>query len=219
MPETARSSHRTIARAQLRDAPSLTLAAGRRGKGDVIRYALPQGPVVVKDYAARSIVWRWLGRLQLAREERAYRRLGELSGVPRWIGRIDRDAIAVEAIEGQPLAAHHDRGALFSQLQAIVEQLHARGLAHWDLRSERNLLVRNDGGLVVVDFGSAFDLRRWPASLRRRLQAPDRSALLKWKLRWEVAPLTDEERRSLQRFERWRRFWIFNRPRGARRVD
>lgn len=47
-----------------------------------------------------------------------------------------------------------DRGCMFKQLMRGVDFLHARGIAHRDIKSE-NLLLAKDGCLKIADFGTA----------------------------------------------------------------
>lgn len=174
----------------------------------------------MKDFAAKSGFWRLLGRFQVAREAAAYASLAGVEGVPRFFGRIDAHAIAIERIEGPQLAFAPDRferGSLYvEQLRAIVARLHAKGLVHNDLRGRENVLVRPDGSLVVVDLAAALRLDP-KGRLFRLFAAADEAALLKWKALLAPGTFTDDERAFLERFARWRRLWPFNRK--ARRGE
>jgi len=176
---------------------------------------------VVKDFGGKNWWVRSIGRLQIAIERRAYRHLAGVDGIPRCLGRIDSLALVIEYVDGLPLGMLPDRTgeglARFAQLARIVAAMHARGVVHWDLRARRNVLIRPDGRLFVVDFASAMYLR--PGGLLhrllfRRMRSPDRSALMKWKEILEAGALTDEETRFVERHRRWRRLWIFNRKGG-----
>ena len=179
--------------------------------------------MVVKDFGDKSWWVRLLGRLQIWTEQRAYRRLDGVDGVPRYFGRVDPYALAIEYIDGRPLGIlpdrAHDGADRFERLSRIVADIHARGVVHWDLRARRNVLIRPDGRLFVVDFAGAMTLR--PGGflhrmLFRRFCATDRSALLKWKDILEAGPWTEEERLFVERHRRLRRWWIFNRKGGGR---
>lgn len=206
-----------ISRERLSAAPSTILKRGRLVKADVTLYQLPECPVVVKDFAEKPLWVRLLGRLQIAREHRAYRHLGEIDGVPTFFDRIDADAIALEWVDGDVMDDESATRAQYEQLVAITAALHQRGVVHFDLRARRNLLAARDGSFYVVDFGGAILIDRdgW---LGRRLfpwlATPDRSALLKWKRLWRAGALSAEEAQFEQRFERWRRWWPFNRKRN-----
>lgn len=205
-------------RSELAAATKWVLRSGRRKKADLYVVDLGEGPMLVKDFATKSPWYRLLGRIQTSRETRSYRRLQGESCVPALVGRIDRHALAVEEVPGELLAfaASRFREAerYLASLRAGVERLHELGIAHMDLRSRDNVLLRPDGEVVLVDLAGAIHLR--PGSMLHRLffrllTLPDRAALLKWK--WMIAPerLTDEERIAFDRFQSVRRLWPFNR--------
>jgi hypothetical protein len=116
------------------------------------------GPIVVKDFAARPWPIRGLlGPWHLDREERAYARLRAVAGVPGLVGRIDRQAIAIEYVAGPTLAAKRPGdlpASFFDRLDAIVASMHAAGVAHADLH-RHDVLVGPDGGPRIVDFSTA----------------------------------------------------------------
>jgi hypothetical protein len=190
------------------------LHRGAPNKADLLLVDVDGVVVVVKDFATKPWPWRLLGRLQIGREAAAYRHLVGVEGVPRYFGRVDAHAIAIEKIDGVQLAFAPDRferGVDYVEaLRAIVARLHARGLVHNDLRGRENVLVRAGGSLVVVDLAAA--LRLEPGGiLFRLLAAADEAALLKWKALLAPGTFSDEERAFLERFARWRRLWPFNR--------
>jgi hypothetical protein len=196
------------------------LHRGERNKADLLLLDLGDGPMVVKDFATKAWWVRLLGRLQIAREHRAYRVLGRLPGVPRLVCRVDALALAIERVEAEQLGKAPDRradgAAKLAALREVVSRFHAVGLAHLDLRARENVLVSPAGQVYVVDFASAVSFR--PGSLGHRLLFPwfrrvDESALLKWKVLLEAGRLSDRERAFLKRHAFWRSLWIFN-PRG-----
>jgi len=200
------------------------LQGGRPAKADLWIVDSAHGPLVVKDFAAKPWWSRIAGRLQIARECRAYRWLGPQPFLPRLAGRVDAHALAIEWIEAVELARsplREERGAeLLERLREVVRRLHRAGLAHLDLRGRENVLVDRTGRIFVVDLASAIWLR--PGGLAHRLlfaalALADDAALLKWKRLLEVGPYTDEEHRFLERFRRWRMLWPFNRKGAARR--
>jgi hypothetical protein len=144
--------------------------------------------LVVKDFAPRTALVRaTLGRWIARREQRAWRALAEHPAVPRWVGAIDALAFVVEQRVGRPLSrsvARETPAAFFADLARAVDEMHARGVLHLDLRHQGNVLVGADGAPVLVDFGSALVLP--PGSLRARLARAllgwiDRSAVAKWR--------------------------------------
>ena len=193
------------------------LIRGVGGKADVLVVAVDGVKVVVKDFAPRKAWARLAGRLQIARETRAYARLRGVPGVPAFVGRIDPWALAVEHVEGERLAFAKippaDGPRHVARLRAILDAIHARGIVHNDLRGRENVLLRADGDLAVVDFAAAARFR--PGSLAHRLvfkalAMADEAAFLKWKGLLAPGSYTTAESIYLRRFERWRALWPFN---------
>ncbi len=194
------------------------LKKGGPHKADLLLVDAGEGPMVVKDFGGKSAWWRLLGRIQIAREHRAYRRLAGVPGLPALIGRVDAHALAVEKVEGEPLAFardRHERAAVYlARLRRVLDELHARGVVHHDLRGRENVLARDGGDVAIVDLAGAVCFR--PGSLAFRLLFPlllrtDEAAYLKWKAMLAPGSLTEDEERSLARHRRWRRLWPFNR--------
>jgi hypothetical protein len=210
-----------LTRGQLEATEREFLKKGAWYKADLVVADFGEGPVVVKDFAAKSLPVRLLGRLQVSRELRAYRFLGRIPGIPALVGRVDAHAIAIEKIEGRQLGfmpdMTDDGAAKLAQLRRIMDSMHAVGVVHWDLRARQNVLLTPDGELFVIDFASAMRLK--PGSLVHRLFFPlmswiDETAYLKWKGILEAGPYTDEELAMLRRARFWRRLWLFNRKDG-----
>jgi serine/threonine protein kinase len=204
-----------------------TLKLGGPTKADLHVVDIGDGPLVIKDFAHKAWWVRWTGRLQISRECRAYARLGSMPGVPRLVGRVDAHALALELIEGEELAFSPRRlehGVEFlEQLRRIVSSMHARGLAHLDLRNRENVMLDASGRVCIVDLASAIWFR--PGGLAHRLffgwfKFTDDSAILKWKDRLRAGEYTEREREFLRRFSILRMLWIFNRkPSSAKGRD
>ena len=221
----------SLTRAELAAASAGYLKRGAWSKADVLLVLARQGRFVVKDYAAKSWPVRAAGRLQLRREERAYRALAGIHGIPRLGRRIDRHAIAVEYIEGMRLPKYHKyrpTPALAVRLQRLLEEIHGKGVIHNDLRSRDNLIVTPAGTLCLIDFSSALTFA--PGGIGRALLMPffmrnERKAFLKWKSALAPELMSEEEWSVHRRFALLRRLWPFNpkrdlevkRARAARR--
>jgi hypothetical protein len=128
-------------------------------KAVIDRVDAPEGVFVVKDVASRPFwVRALLGPWQLRREIRAYRRLAGLPGIPRFVGVVDRQAIALQFIDGRPLQSAPRRSidpAFFDRLEALVQAVHARGVAHGDLH-HGDVLVGPEGSPYLVDFSTSW---------------------------------------------------------------
>ena len=174
--------------------------------------------LLVKDVRYTAPVFRYtLGRWNLRREVKAYRRLSGLECVARYLGRFDADAIVLERMDAVPLS--RERAAeldvsFFDELLECVEAMHDRGIVHLDLRHRSNLLVGADDRPRLIDFENAFYLGR--NFLSRRLLIPlfawiDRSAVLKFRVRYFPDEVSERETRKNRFYSRIRRLWPFGR--------
>jgi hypothetical protein len=206
-----------ITRGQFEAADTDLLKDGGRKKADLRIMRFAGDAVVIKDFGRKAWWVRWIGRLQITREYKAYRWLDPMRGLPALVGRVDDHALAVQRVNGRQLGfatdLHADGAPVYRRLRAVVDDMHSRGLVHLDLRGRENILVGDDGEIHIVDFASAFWFR--PGSLFHRLFFPrmqrvDLSAVLKWKRTLNAGPLTEREQAFLKRFDYWRALWVFN---------
>jgi len=177
---------------------------------------------VLKDFSAKSLLVRLIGRAQVAREVQVYRALAGVEGVPVFLGRPTSQSLLIGYIEGRRLSK--ERGAadaprLAARLQALVNEFHRRGVAHVDLRGRDNILVDAARRVWVLDFGASWlrgdgtPVRRWLFALGSLV---DRAAVLKWRLLLAPESVGPAERSSHERFRRLRKLWPFNPKRDAR---
>ena len=206
-----------LSRAALWASRLRTIHPGSATKASVWVASSPGGAVLVKDVAPMHPLFRVIhGRRVLAREERALAALAGAPGVPRLVARVDRDALAMEQLDAEPLRRHLDPRRLrcaLAQLSERVAGLHARGVVHLDLRQKRNILVGVGGDAYLVDFQSALVLGTdgWRGVLFRRLKRIDEGAVLKFKARYAPDLLDADELKQARRAERWLRLWVFHR--------
>ncbi|UCB50357.1 MAG: hypothetical protein JSW56_05655 [Deltaproteobacteria bacterium] len=164
---------------------------------------------VVKDYSSNRFLYRnTIGRFLLWRESKAYRRLKGLRGVPTCYGVIDGLALVMEEISGRNIEGLENEGGLseefFHNLQALVENVHSRGLAHCDLKRAPNILLGQDERPYIVDWSASIsekEFRVFPLNLiYQRFLRDDLNAITKMRLRHcpeSVAP--DEKIRYTHR--------------------
>ena len=142
----------------------------------------------------------WVGRLLAAREEAALERLADLDGIPRFIGRWGATGFVREFVEGHPLAKEERVADDFhARLRALIDEIHARGMAYVDLEKCENVLVGDDGRPYLFDFQIAWYVPEswggelWPLRrLRRWFQAGDRYHLIKLQRRTRPDQLSPE---------------------------
>jgi len=144
------------------------------------RYRGPDGePVCLKHYHTEPwLGWPldWAGRRMADREVRHYRLLQGVDGVPRLLGRVGPSALAHAWVEGHDLLDETGRlpDDFFDRLEALVESVHARGMAYVDMNKPDNVLVTPGGRPFLVDFQISWAPRpsRGPLGrLKRRLLA------------------------------------------------
>ena len=169
----------------------------RRGGGsrpDVLLVEVSGRKAVLKDHGACDPWFATvLGPLLSAREARALTRLDGIRGVPRLLGRPNARSLLLEHIDAEPLDKRKedtDWVAFFKHLEELLAKIHARGIAHCDLRSPYNTLIDYEARPVVVDFVASVSRGRWwnfvANWIFERFAVVDKGALNK--LKKSVAP-------------------------------
>lgn len=142
------------------------------------------------------------GRFVQEHEEAIYARLAGIPGVPRWLGRVGATGYALEYMDGAPLDhVPNPPPGYFSNMRALYDAVHARGVAYCDANKRSNMLVGPQGQAILVDFQISLARRDdlpWPLrSLLRRfvayMQGKDIYHLYKHKRRISPQELTEEE--------------------------
>jgi len=203
-----------LARERLASLPRRRLHGGRNFTKAVVDLVEIDGrTIILKDIASRPWPVRLLlGPWQLDREGRAYRALAGVRGTPAFVARIDRQAIALEYVPGRSLASYR-RGELkadfFDRLDRLLDDIHARGVAHGDLH-RHDVLAGPGGEPYLVDFSTSMVAAHGAGALARFLfrqmcRADRRSAV---KLRQRFLPGSRApvpERSGLYRVGGWAR--------------
>jgi len=183
--------------------------------------------LLVKDYTPRPLLIRvFLGRRVLRHEHKILTELDGVEGIPRPRGMPDADTLLMEFIDGEDLhdSAEHAAGARFSleflhQLKSIIDDMHARGVSHGDIR-RRNILRSRDGAPYLIDFATAVSTAGSRRMLRRMLfracRQADLSAVLRLQRRHFPDSLTEAEARLLEQAPWYLRLGRFLRKRVYR---
>jgi hypothetical protein len=196
-----------IKRTDLARYPVKVLRAGKPWQPDILLVETDGGRCVVKDYKPRGLLCRvGLGLWSVAHEAAMYRRLSGQAGIPRYYGKLDRYALAVEYIPARSAAELKGRpvpAIFFDRLRELVDRIHDRGFVLADLRNRGNVLITETFEPYLVDLCTAFDRGAWfnlPKRLLHRIFFQD-DLLGVLKLKRHLAPdlLTREEAERLDR--------------------
>jgi hypothetical protein len=204
-----------LSEADFRGPAARIFQQGGWGKADILLLESPSRKAIVKDFSRKLLPVRWYGRWQIRREASIYRKLSGIQGVPRYFGRIGKNAMAIEYVEGERISHWRRRELppeLFTRLWRLIEAIHARGIVHIDLRKRDNILISPSGEVFIIDFNASFRFdpgsrgARWFLPALRKI---DHFGFLKWKAALAPGQLSEEERHAFRRMSFLRRFWIF----------
>lgn len=172
---------------------------------DVWKVYGKDGPKVWKTFReSPSLLRRTICRWIAAREARNLRLLEGMDGIPRLISMPEPWTIEMTWLNAEPLPEVKQSlpQAYFIRLDAMLSEMHSRGLNHGDLRRKNLLRDTETGEPRLLDFaqslyGSTQSSLYFKIIVQRAFEI-DRLKLLKLK-KWYLggAALTDEERRDL----------------------
>ncbi|MCX7625997.1 MAG: phosphotransferase [Candidatus Sumerlaeaceae bacterium] len=153
---------------------------------------------VWKDYSRRRLWGKLWGKFVVARETRALARLRGLPGVPQVLTVVRPAGLVMEFLDGHVLPRKGIREKVshqfFTQAFSLLAEIHARGVAHGDIR-RKNIMVLRTGAPAFIDFQTAVlrSGRFWGNSLFRLMCKVDRWNLLRIKARSFPRYITQEE--------------------------
>ena len=220
-PETTRQPNvwRGLSRRAMEEATVGFLHEGRNCQSTIRVLEIAGQRAVAKDYARTPPFFRrFVAPFLLNREERALRFLAGTVGVPQVFARIDRQALVLELIEGKPID-HFQNGELapevFARVQEVIDRIHARGVAHGDLKRRGNLMVTPQGEVFLIDFAASLigkrALRPVVNWLQREVARVDDKCVPRLKMKAAPELMTDDDRRKLEtptKLERWARRYL-----------
>ena len=192
--------------------PPQYLARGRLANADVRLVESDGRRWVVKDFSVcpgwvRHTVGRWF----IGRELKALQRLQGIPGIAANPVRVDAFALAYLFVEGRALnecPPGQPSADFFLALESSVKAMHARGIAHLDLRNRGNILVDSSQRPVLIDFQSHVPLPRWFPPLARYLEKIDLSGVYKAWGRSLPGTLDETRQRVLDSVNSWRKWWV-----------
>lgn len=198
------------------DLPVERVLRAKRGLwSPVITVVTHQGRrVLLKDYRPKNVLARTVLAPVLVRREFAIlKRLEGIRGIPRAIGMMEGRALLLEVIDGVSLGKFRAGAlpeAVYHELVEVVRAMHARRVAHLDLRQKKNIMIA-DGHPYLIDFANAVHVPKHSAlsGLFPFFCSIDESGLLKFKNRYFPHLLTADDRQALRRHHLYRRWWVF----------
>lgn len=136
--------------------PAVSRPLSRGYQGKVWLFEHPAKKLVIKTAPDHGVAKKILG-FALKREYQVYTRLAGLTGVPCCYGFFNNRFLVLEFIDGESLrkGEPEDRDYFYKRLLDLITALHARGVAHVDLKRKNNILVVNGREPYLVDFGVA----------------------------------------------------------------
>jgi serine/threonine protein kinase len=130
---------------------------GEGYQASVERFDGPFGALVVKRPHGSPLLGR-AARAAIVREADAYERLAGIPGIPHSYGLIDGQLV-LEYVAGESLRVREgslaDRHRFFERMLATLDAMHARGVAHGDLKRKDNTIVGPSETPYLIDFGIA----------------------------------------------------------------
>jgi len=203
-----------LTRADVRGWPATVLKDEGEGAARIVRFDLPDGGVIVKEWAPRRsrLLALW-ARVLMRREIRHYRHLAGCPGIPPLLGSEGDTVLLLRYVEARPIHRSLPRDLLragLNDLERVLSAMHARRFVHLDLHQKLNALIDAEGRAWLIDFGQGLDCSR---GLLRRMLFPalaqvDRNAVLKFRARYAPDTLEPARREAvISRFgvrrDRW----------------
>jgi serine/threonine protein kinase len=130
------------------------LAAGYQGQ--TLFYEDENSRYVIKVPHGKGLA-RLFHQRMLRHEYEVYKQLGDFEGAPACYGLIDDQYLVLEFIDGRTIRTKRplDEEEFHARLFDYIKSMHAKGVAHMDLKRKDNLLVKPDESPCILDFGAA----------------------------------------------------------------
>ncbi len=130
------------------------LTAGYQGK--ILHYEDADKDYLIKVPHGHGLA-RNLHQHMLRHEYEVYQQLGDFAGAPTCYGFIDGQYLVLEYVQGRTIRTKRplDEDEFHTKLFDYIRAMHAKGVAHMDLKRKDNLLVKTDESPCILDFGTA----------------------------------------------------------------
>lgn len=150
-------------------------------------------------------IGRFIRRIMLRNEFRAYSKLSAVNGIPCCFGFLKRSYLILQFVDGVSAknARIANREQFYKDLLELIKNLHTAGVAHGDLKKKDNLLVVDEQTPCVIDFGVAVIKKKGFAPFNHFLYNIagkfDFNAWAKLKYNGKLENITDEDRKYYNR--------------------
>lgn len=197
--------------AELRDHAVTQFREAHGSRPDVLLLEIEDEQAVLKDFSHSDAGFRHvIGPLLVYREVRSLKRLAGLHGIPRLIRQVNASAFLLQAVDATPASKLRNPGypeSFYVRLRQLLDDMHARGVAHCDLRSAGNTLIDADLQPWLVDFvASIHQGSRWNLPARwifQQFEKADHGAVLKLKKRLSPDLMSEKELFESDRERGW----------------
>jgi len=134
------------------DSEAVSLSAGYQGK--TLLYSENGHQLVIK-VPLGNFLTRPVNLALLRHEYRIYQQLQGMDSVPVCYGMANEQLLVLEFIEGFTIREKRPdtNSDYYVKLFAAIEQMHQRGVGHFDLKRMENLLVDKNNEPKIIDFG------------------------------------------------------------------
>ena len=187
---------------ELRNNAIRTFREGGGSRPDVLLIEIDGQRAVLKDQAGADKLFATLiGPLLNWRECKALRRLDGVDCIPNLLAQPSKRSFLMSYHESEQITRlqklEPNWPSFFAELRVAIDQVHAAGVAHNDLRNPTNTLVTPEGKPILVDLVACFCqgrewnlLNQW---LFNKFTQVDLSAITKIKSRIAPDLLNDDD--------------------------
>ena len=199
-PETIDWSHYSLA--QLKENSTVVFRQGGGSRPDVLLIEINGQRAVLKDQSGADKAFAFLvGPLLNWRECKALKKLSHLDCIPDLLAQPSSRSFLMSYHESEQITRLEnvtpDWPEFFEKLSTAIDEIHAAGVAHNDLRNPTNTLVTPDGEPVLVDLVACFcQGQRWNIInqwIFNKFCQVDLSAITKIKSRVAKHLITDKD--------------------------
>ena len=188
---------------------------GKWGNSNIYLHRHGKNQFVVKTFAQHpSLIKNTIGRLLIAREYKALKKLSSCVGTCDNIIRIDKFTLSYKYVEGQNLSSFARRNNtidvnFFINFEKAVKEMHSRGIVHLDLRTGSNVIISEQGKPLIIDFNSYLNLNMIPGkTLKKLLKSVDLSGVYKYWMKMSPETLDQSKKNELATSNKQRKLWF-----------